>query len=70
MHSFQIMEFSKLVQINIFNQWTFETLNMNPGFASNIFKCHLFVNFSFLDAFHMKYLLFLKDMLTQNVPLL
>jgi hypothetical protein len=28
----------KLVQINIFNQWTFETFNMNPGFASNIFK--------------------------------
>jgi hypothetical protein len=27
-----------------------------------------FVNFIFLDAFHMKYLHFLEDMLTQNVP--
>jgi hypothetical protein len=38
-------------------------------FFEILFKCQLSVNFSFLYAFHMKYLRFLKDMLIQNVSL-
>jgi hypothetical protein len=53
-----------------FSQFALGIFTMKDVFIHEGCMCQLFVHFSFLDAFHMKYLLFLKDMLTQNVPLL